>query len=183
MRTFIAIELSKGARNEAARLTDKIIKKNIIRANFVNPENLHLTLKFLGEISEQETEKIKEKLSEIKQKSFDVSLGKIGFFSPNFVKVLWIELLCKENEIQQLQGQIENKLEEIGFIKEKREFQSHITLARVKSLRDKQGFLDFIEKTEVKKIDFRVKSFKLISSELTPEGPIYKTIQEFGLTP
>ena len=181
MRTFIAIELSKEAKNEISKIAEKIIKKNIIMARFVEPENLHLTLKFLGEVSEKELEKIKEKLSEIKQEGFDVLLGKIGFFSPNFVKVIWIELLCKENEIQRLQGQIENKLEEIGFMKEKREFQSHITLARVKSLRDRQGFLDFIEKTEVKKIDFKVKSFKLISSELTPEGPIYKTIQEFEL--
>ncbi len=181
MRTFIAIELSKEAKNEIAKLSDKIIKKNIIGARFVEPENFHLTLKFLGEVSEQETEKIKEKLSEIKQKSFDVSLGKLGFFSPKFVKVLWLELISKKQEINKLQEQVVDKLEEIGFMKEKRSFQTHITIARIKAVVDKQGFLVFLENTEVKNIEFKIKNFKLVKSELTPHGPVYETIKEFYL--
>jgi 2'-5' RNA ligase len=178
MRAFICVELSEEAREELLKIIKEIEKSNLINAKFVEKENLHLTLKFLGEIDEGEVEGVKEKLKEIKLRKFKVKLGKAGFFSPHFVKISFIELEGKE--IFELQKQVEEVLSDL-FAKERREWQSHVTLARVKSVRDREKFKEFIEKRDIKEIEFEVKSFKLKKSILTGEKPVYSDLAEFKL--
>ena len=75
MRAFICIELSEEVKKEISKIIDKVKKVDSVRAKFVEPENIHLTLMFLGEISDKEAEMTKEALSSIKMKKFKVELG------------------------------------------------------------------------------------------------------------
>ena len=93
---------------------------------------MHLTLKFLGEIDKEKVEEVKKKLRELKMQSFEAELGEVGIFSKRFIKIIWIKL---ENT-EKLQKEIDEKLKEIFELEER--FMSHITIARVKNVRNKQ---------------------------------------------
>ena len=128
---------------------------------------MHLTFKFLGEIPDEKFEEAKKNLKKIKFKSFDAKLGSLGVFSEDAVRIIWVWL---EN-CDELQKEIDEKLKDV-FPKEKR-FMSHLTIARVKSIENKGRFLSQLKNIRVNPITFKVRSFSLKQSTLTPEGPVY----------
>ena len=177
MRVFISIDLPREVINEIVRIQEAIRKKNIFTGRFTEPENLHITLKFLGEIPEETLKKVKEAMKEIKFSEFEAKLGKAGIFSESFVRIIWIKLNGKGNF--DLQKQIDEKLKDI-FLPEAR-FMSHVTIARVKKVHDKPSFLKYLESIKPKEIEFQVKEFSLKKSELKPEGPVYSDIENYIL--
>ena len=88
MRCFIALDLPREVINEIKDIQTNIQKQNLFIGKFTEPENLHLTLKFLGEIGETEIEEVKKRLQEIKMPEFEVSLGETGIFSKKFIIIL-----------------------------------------------------------------------------------------------
>ena len=178
IRCFIALELSREAMDYIEELNFQIKKKNLFAGKFTEPENLHLTLKFLGEISDEKAEEVKKKLKGIKFKEFEASLGEVGVFINKYNSILWIKLQGKE--IWGLQEMIDTKLAELDFKKEER-FMSHITIARMKKIFGKKEFLDYVKNIKVKKIKFAVKEFVLKKSELRPEGPVYGNMERYKL--
>jgi len=180
MRCFVAIEVPEDVKKEISKASEKLKKSGFVNGSFVDKKNLHLTLKFLADLSEEQVELVKKEMSEIKFKKFECSTGKTGTF-PNgeYVKVIWLELVA--DEIMHLKGLIDNKL--AGIVKgEEKEFNSHITFVRVKEAKDKPKFLDLLKEIGVKKMKFPVEKFSLIKSELTRDGPIYRTLAEFKLS-
>lgn len=173
MRLFIGINISEEVKEEAVKIQEKI--KKLGELTLVPKENLHITLKFLGEI--EDSEKIIKKLNNIKFKQFSLKATNIGFFpNNNYIKVVWIGFVG--NEILALQKQIDKTLEE-DFKKEKN-FVTHATIARVKYLSPE----DKTEMNELKTIslrssEFKVNSFKLMKSTLTSNGPAYETLRTF----
>jgi RNA 2',3'-cyclic 3'-phosphodiesterase len=181
MRTFISIELPERIRKEIFKEFEKIKNSGLVSGNFVKKENLHLTLKFLGNISEDEINKIKDKLSEISFSKFELFTDGVGFFpSEKYIKILWTKLVS--NQLKFIKDIIEEKLFEIGVNKEVREFSSHVTVARIKNIKDKTKFLEKVKELQIKKMGFKVDKISLIKSELTRSGPIYKILKEFDLT-
>lgn len=191
MRLFIAVDLPKSLKELLFLLCEQ--KKVIEGVNIVSKENLHITLKFLGEVSELMIPDISNKLREIAN-DFDPFVLKIthtGVFpNLNFPKVVWIGME-KELTIIKLANTIDEKLESLGFKREEKEFKSHITLARVKEPRNGRYFFDLVNrrfrelsishkdfKTSLK---FEVKEFVLMKSTLTPKGSIYDVLQRFPL--
>jgi len=172
MRCFIAIELD----NDYFRELQNNIKEHI-KGTF--PKTFHLTLKFLGEVEDDAVNNIKETLSNIKFESFKISLSKIGRFpNENYIRVIWIGLEPKEKIIE-LQKKIDNELLRLGFKKEK-EFEPHLTLARVKFIKDKIKFNEFIKNIKVEKLEFDFDNFKLIKSTLTRNGAVYEEIEKYS---
>lgn len=173
MRLFIGINISEEVKEEAVKIQEKI--KKLGELTLVPKENLHITLKFLGEI--EDSEKIIKKLNNIKFEQFSLKATNIGFFpNNNYIKVVWIGFVG--NEILALQKQIDKTLEE-DFKKEKN-FVTHATIARVKYLSPE----DKTEMNELKTIslrssEFKVNSFKLMKSTLTSNGPAYETLRTF----
>jgi 2'-5' RNA ligase len=166
MRAFICVEISDEARNEIFNVISELKKSGLINANYVSGENLHLTLKFFGEIPDEKVEEIKKKLETIKMKRFEAELGKLGYFTEKFIRVLWIGIESKGLK------ELNNEIEKL-FGKEEREFNGHITFARVKSIKDKKNFKEFFGKLSVKPFKFNINQVVLKKSELTPKGPIY----------
>ncbi|MEM4270532.1 MAG: RNA 2',3'-cyclic phosphodiesterase [Candidatus Pacearchaeota archaeon] len=169
MRAFVCIEISEEAKKEIINIINELKNSGVIVAKYVEPQNLHLTLKFFGEINKEEIESIKKKLDTIQVKKFEVELGKLSYFTEEFVRVLWVGI--ESNELKVLNEEFE-KL----FGKEKREFNGHITFARVKNIKDKKKFKEFFLRLKIKPIKFFADKIFLKKSELTPKGPIYSNI-------
>jgi len=176
-RCFIALDLPREAENEIKGIQNKIKKQNLLIGKFTEPENLHLTLKFLGEIDEEIIDKAKKRLHDIKIQEFEASLGECGIFSQKFIKIVWIKLEGKG--IWELQKKIDESLKDL-FAPEER-FMSHITLARVKKVPDRKKLIEYIKNIKPKNLKFLVNEFFLKKSILQPEGPVYEDIERYLL--
>ena len=175
MRTFVAIELSN---DEVVESIKKFQSEIDINARPVEPTNFHFTLQFLGEITEDVSQKIIQALKTIEFSSFSVNLKGIGAFpKPKFPRVVWIGTDEEGgNLLIQLAKKVEKVLEPLGFISDK-PFKPHLTVFRIKK---KIG--DITKELEKQKtVDFgvqKVTEIKFKKSELTPNGPIYSDLEE-----
>lgn len=171
MRLFIAIEVPKEVREHL----NSIQKELPDELKFV--KEYHLTLKFLGEVEDDKVDEIKKKLKEIKFDSFTAELSDVGVFpNEDYIKVVWVGVEPKDKIIE-LQQKVEKSLLRM-FLNDNR-FHPHITIARVKFLKDKEGFKKKLKEIKAEKLSFDVGSFKLIKSVLTKEGPVYEVLEEF----
>ncbi|MFC1648080.1 RNA 2',3'-cyclic phosphodiesterase [Nanoarchaeota archaeon] len=134
----------------------------------------HITLKFLGE--DNDGAGVAESLEKVDFKAFNLATGELGFFpNKNNPRVFWLGL----EELKELAALAEGVKQALPSFKEDHDFHAHITLARIKFLNDKQGFLKAVDAMEKKRIEFPVKSFLLMKSTLTPKGPVYEIVQEY----
>ena len=173
MRCFIGIDLPIVAIKEIQKIQKKL-EPNFV-GRLTSGENLHLTLKFIGEIEEDAISDVKKRLSSITHPPFELILKDVGGFSQKFVKIIWV----KVSEIP-LQPLVDNCLKDIFKLENR--FMGHITIARVKSLADQNSFLQLINTTKVNEVSFMVRDFYLKESILTPNGPIYKDIDRYKLS-
>ena len=175
VRCFVAIDLSKEAVDEIIKIQELLVAENLFSGKITKPENLHLTLKFLGEIDNEQLELVKQKLKEIKFNPFTCSLGQAGVFDPKHIKIIWLTLIG--DGVNFLQQKVDEALKDI-FIPEKR-FMSHITIARVKSVENNNRLINFLNEIDYNRIQFLVDRFILKESKLKPEGPVYNDIEQF----
>jgi 2'-5' RNA ligase len=173
IRVFISIDLPVNIQKEIEKIQKKL---PAFEGKFTEIENLHLTLKFLGNIDEKILIEIKRRLKEIKIKKFETKISDIGVFSSNSIRIIWVSL----DNCWHLQRAIDEKLSDI-FGKEER-FMGHVTIARVKYIKNKNYFLGELKKTKIpERLKFQVKNFQLNKSELMSEGPVYETLEEYNL--
>ena len=173
MRLFIAIDFNelKDYFFELQMHLPKNARLSLTKA-------FHITLKFLGEVQPDNVEDIIGKLKGIRFAQFSVSLNSIGIFpSENYIRVVWVGVKPEE-QIIELQKNIEDSLSKL-FKKEK-DFQPHITLARVKYPEDKKSFVEQLKKIKVENKKIEIKDFRLIKSTLTPKGAIYEDLAVFN---
>jgi len=135
LRTFIAIELSESMR-EVIAAVQKQLKKSDCDIKWVKPQSAHITLKFLGDTSEDKLNELKKVLKEVaeKFKPFSFAITELGVF-PSLTRpnIIWIGVSDEANYMQNIAALLENELEKLGFQKENRSFKSHITIGRVKN--------------------------------------------------
>lgn len=178
-RCFLAINFSQEVDEEIVKAQKLIEKHWNITGKMTEEENLHLTLKFLGELDEEKLKKVREALKEVKFKVFESHLGDIGCFSfKGNPRIVWAKVCGKE--LFELQKKIDLSLEKEGFKQEER-FMSHLTLARVKYVKDKLGFKEYIKNMKIPKVRFKVDNFYLFKSELKSPGPEYSVLEEYVL--
>ena len=180
MRAFVAIfpppELQAavtGALETVQRLDDKV--------RWVRPENIHLTLKFLGNVQEETLGNLGAALEETcaGHKPFDIGLVRLGAFpSARRARILWIGVDAGSDQLRALAADLESALIPLGFEREKRAFTPHLTLGRIRS---RPVNFDGLPTTIGGDLRFRVRHIELIESSLSPEGAIYRTIQAFAL--
>jgi 2'-5' RNA ligase len=160
------------------------IKNSGANVKLVEPENIHITLKFLGDTDEDLTDEIEEiiKKSSEEINPFNIKLKSSGVFpNQNYIKVVWIGIENAEN-LEKISSKIDEGTSKLGFEKEKRKFSPHITIGRVRSAKNKERLLQIISKyQDVEFGNINVKSIELKKSELTPKGSIYTTLKEVKL--
>ena len=185
MRTFIAIEISAEIRATLAQAQSHL-KYSGADVKWVEPGNIHLTLKFLGEINEEKCAKITAALDSIAKTiaPFEISLKDIGAFPKiDFPRVIWVGLDKGTRESIELAGKIDEALSKIGFAKETRPFAAHLTIGRVRSAKNKEALKEKVEKLQGQVASSRVqgyvvKSVIIFQSTLTPTGSIYTKLHE-----
>lgn len=172
MRLFIAVDLD--FLKEFFQSLQKNIDLSSIKA--ILPKSCHLTLKFLGEVEDSKIDEVREKLGNVKFTPFEISFSHIGFFpNENYAKVIWLGL--SENKgVLGLQNKIDISLNKL-FPQEK-DFHPHITLARVKFVKDKNAIKQ-LSNLKIEEKTTRIDSFKLIKSTLTGSSPFYEELASF----
>lgn len=172
-RLFVSIDIPENLKRDILKIQKEL---KHFQGKLTELDNLHLTLKFLGETDNLNEINVINRLSEIKFNSFTTNFKNIGIFSEQEIRIIWIHLTnCEE-----LQKRVDETLEPL-YPPEKR-FMSHLTIARVKRVFNKELFLNELSKIEIPELSFEVTNFRLKESKLTPNGPIYKTIKQFNLT-
>lgn len=176
LRAFIAVELPEKFVHEIERIESMLNTPGI---KLVEPAQVHITLKFLGNISEDNLEPIASALSQVNCKPFEARIKGVGVFpKPAYIRVIW---LGAEGNFEALHSEVERVLMPFKFEKDDR-FSAHATLARVKALKEKAALLEKIKKLEDIDLDtMNVEYISLKKSTLTPKGPIYETLREIKL--
>ncbi|MHB9030525.1 MAG: RNA 2',3'-cyclic phosphodiesterase [Candidatus Latescibacterota bacterium] len=175
MRTFIAVEIPKEIQERVGGYIETI-RDMIPEVKWVSPENLHFTIKFLGEIKNSDFKNIRDCVSKAASEysPFSMGLSGIGFFpSQDKPKVIWIGADGGEDSLLDIFHDMEQRLEAVGFDRESKTFFPHLTIGRVKKFKRidiPEVFPDF------EPAIFEVGSIAIMKSTLTPDGPIYEKL-------
>lgn len=184
MRTFIAADMPSAAREGLALFLAQLRSLEIDKLRWVQPEAVHLTLKFLGEIDQ---ERVGPVLSAMKEScdgasTFGLSTGGLGCF-PNHrsPQVVWLGLEGDTEALGLLQAKLDGELNStVGLPLENRPFRPHLTLARVRrgaSETERRQIWEAIEATPPPEtIAWQVSQLTLVHSTLLPQGPQYRTL-------
>lgn len=188
IRSFVAIELPEEAKRGLARLRRELERDEHRFVKWVDPEGIHLTLKFLGNVPSKRLAEITEAIAKATQGVwlFHLEIHGIGAFpSRKQPRVLWVGIGGEVDKLTRLQQSIDSALAALGFAKEERHFVPHLTLARVRegaSPADRKGFGELLSSTILEeKYPIEVEAVRLMRSQLTPAGAIYSCISMFGL--
>jgi 2'-5' RNA ligase len=188
VRCFIAIELPDGVKRGLRELQAQLKAESSAPVKWVEPENIHLTLKFLGNVASGRIDEIAQAMKEAVRgiSPFSLEVKELGVFpNPRRVQIVWVGVSGETEKLATLQKRIESGLAKLGFAPENRRFTPHLTLARLRDRatpqeREKLGQL--IAETEFAAAQsFSVDSVKLIKSQLTREGPIYSQLSSAEL--
>jgi 2'-5' RNA ligase len=188
IRSFIAIELPDELKLGLSRLEARLKADKPPPVKWVDPQGIHLTLKFLGNITPDRTDQITEAMEAAVQgiPSFHLEVKNLGVF-PNLrrVQVVWVGVSGEIDKLNQLQKRIESNLARLDFAPESRPFSPHLTLARLRnqaSPPERQRLGQLIADTKFESIyAFEVNAISLVRSQLTREGAIYSRISSVKL--
>jgi len=180
-RGFIAIEVPS---EKSIIEFEGEIKKIKSHIKLVEPENIHITLKFLGQTSMDYIDEIEEIIKDsVKNiEPFEISFKGTGVFpNENYIKIIWIGITNIE-PLKIISQKIDDKLQRLGYKKEKKNFSAHLTIGRVKTSAGKEQIIDVLNQYKEKEFfKLTVNKIELKQSTLTPQGPIYKTLKEINL--
>ena len=183
IRTFVAAEMPENVRQQF-REVQTTLRQAEAHVKWVEPHNIHLTLKFLGDISEDLLDKLYRGVIEGAQgiTPFDISLFRLGAF-PNQKKprVIWIGVEDGKEEMIRLQQKLEESIFSYGFPKEDRKFSPHLTIGRVKSTRGLDDLVTLMKDTLFESNSIEIREVVVMKSTLTSEGPIYTPLRKIGL--
>lgn len=185
IRSFIAIEIAADVRQRLAELQEELAKDLAGRAvRWVEPGNIHLTLKFLGDTEIGTIGRIESCLEEIAAgfEPFGVQLGKLGCFpNPRRPRVIWVGVEGDIDPLLLLQQEVEQGLSELGWPADERRFHPHLTLGRVKDFR---GVVEarFPWGRQPVTGQQQVSEVCLIESDLQPTGAVYTVLKRACLT-
>jgi len=184
LRIFVAVELARSIREKLSEI-ERRLQGTGNRVKWVEVSSLHLTLKFLGEIEEEllqgvfaVCEKVAEEIS-----PFVIELTGVGAFpNPSSPRVIWVGVEEGKERLESLALRLDEGLSQAGFPAERRKWIPHLTLGRVKELREAGKLKQLIlQEKESYGGEMKVGEFSVIKSHLTPAGPLYTTLKGFPL--
>jgi 2'-5' RNA ligase len=183
-RLFIASDPPVSVKTHLASL-QKTLRQSGSDTQWVEPHNIHLTLKFLGDTLPEKTRDIAVLLDKIfkDQKSFVARLDCLGAFpSRHAPRIIWVGLR-DDQTLGKMAGALETALFPLGFAKEDRPFQAHMTLGRVRSARNRVALADLLThaRESFKEEIFRIDNVTLFESRLSTSGPAYLGLHKVRL--
>ncbi len=177
LRVFIAVDIT----DDRVRRSVQEVQQKLVEAGadvkLVEPENLHITLRFIGEVSKSVVDQIAQKMRDLRYKCFQIRIKGLGVFpSISSPRVVWAGVVDGASELVELHNIVEQLVGRYG-VKDERQFVPHLTIARVRSSRNRHVIADLVREYEGFEFGSQsVSEVKLKRSVLTPSGPIYSDL-------
>jgi len=180
IRSFIAFEINNPSVLQKFTEVQNLLVNTGADLKLVAPENIHITIRFLGDISAAKIDSIHESMKKTDFTAFDCQIQGLGVFPHlGHPRVVWAGISKGANELTKIADYVETQLRELGFRADPKGFGPHLTLARVKTGRNKAELARRIQ--EMADYEFgamKADCLRLKKSVLTPKGPVYSTLKE-----
>jgi len=181
IRSFIAFDINNETVLKKLTNIQNLLTETRADLKLVEPKNIHITLRFLGNITPKMVENIYEEMKKVQFSPFNIKIHGVGVFPHlRYPRVFWTGITEGADQLRNIFSQLEPRLRSLGFAPDPKGFSPHLTIARVKSGRNKSELAKFV--TENVNYEFgivRAECLRLKRSDLTPKGPIYSTLKEF----
>ena len=185
IRCFVAIEIPEAIQDQLAQIQE-MLRKQIQKASWVKPGNIHLTLKFLGDVDAENLESIGQAIEgvTIHHSPFSLRIGGVGAFpSLGRPSVLWAGIKVGGERVSALAQDINQALSPCGFSPDNKKFNPHLTIARLNGRMDLRPYANqYRQYDDIDGADLTVHEISLIRSQLHPKGSIHSTLQSYTLT-
>lgn len=183
MRLFVSADLD-GLSEDVAAVQSPFEDASGIR--LTDPAQAHITLKFLGDTEPDRLEEVQSAIEEATEQSevspFTAEIGGLGVFpSHEYISVVWAGVREGAKQLTRLHEAIENRTTELGFEPEEHEFTPHATIARMDHAGGKELVQRLVTERDPTVGTVRFDEIRLTESTLTPDGPVYSTVESFGL--
>lgn len=182
MRIFVALELPDEFVAGLAQASKEMQRKSLSGINWVKPENLHITLNFIGEMPEHQVPDFARDLAKLFAAESAKHLEAKGFeiFPANSPRLIWLKLAGSEMELSKLNRKVLKLAWTYGVDADPKALKLHVTMGRFK-LAQSPDFERFIMSYPVPQSELKLDTIRLYQSVLRPEGPIYKVVNEYNL--
>ena len=183
VRLFVAIELSDPVRSSLRKMQDDL-RPRCDDVRWTRPEQLHLTVKFLGEVPDQDVDAVAAAIKSVAADlmPFEMSIAGAGCFPPSGrVRIVWAGLEENTGALQRCVAAVEEELVSLRFPREERSFSPHITVGRVRDDRSGGRVRSLVSGSTLKSVRQSVKQLSLMSSVLAPQGSTYAVVMKADL--
>jgi 2'-5' RNA ligase len=181
IRSFLAFDIENDdVRKRLASAQTRLVQTGA-DVKLVETENIHITMRFLGDVSVGMVEKIFEEMKKTEFKPFTVQIKGVGVFPTlSYPRVVWAGITEGAEQLRHVFNQIEPRLRVLGFAPDPKGFSPHLTIARVRSARNKVQLSEFVTKNVTHEFgNIKAECLRLKKSALSPKGPTYSTLKEF----
>lgn len=183
LRCFIALEIPDDVRGYLCSVIESL-RTSGADVKWVERQNIHLTVKFLGACPSEQVEAVMSQLDCLRGKhpQIGASLGALGLF-PNRQRpqVVWAGLELRDGAAERLQQEIERRMKAAGFARETRGFRPHLTLGRLRSARRADALIESMEGAAIEPRECSIRSLALMQSHLTPQGAVHRELLSIEL--
>jgi 2'-5' RNA ligase len=181
IRSFLAFDIENDDMRKRLSSVQTRLVQTGADVKLVETENIHATMRFLGNVSIGMIEKIFEEMKKTEFKPFNVQIQGVGVFpSLSYPRVVWAGITEGKDQLRDVFIKIEPRLQVLGFAPDPKGFSPHLTIARVRSGRNKTQLAEFVNKNASHKFGtIKAECLRLKKSALSPKGPIYSTLKEF----
>ena len=180
LRLFIAVEIDEAIRQRICAFVETV-RASIGNVRWSRPEDLHVTLKFLGHVATAKREAIEGALRKVRAPQFEMSVGEIGVFpNPKSARVLWVGVSAGP-ELGRLAATIDESMSGLAFEREHRTFTPHVTLARMSQEKRRWTLEDVVGVKNTAFGTMTAAEFHLYESKLSPQGSRYSKLASFPL--
>ena len=181
IRSFLAFDIESETVQKRLAAVQKLLVQTGADLKLVETQNIHITVRFLGDITPATAEKIFTEMQQIQFTPFNVQIKSLGAFPDlRYPRVVWAGITEGADQLKTVFSQLEPRLRSLGFAPDPKGFSPHLTIVRVKSGRNKAQLADFVTKNA--NYDFgaiKAECLRLKRSDLTPRGPVYSTLKEY----
>jgi len=180
IRSFIAFDIDSESVIKRLSETQKTLVNTGADLKIVQPQNIHVTMRFLGNISPNMVDSIHEEMEKVSFAPFEIELRGLGAFPTlRYARVVWAGIKKGAEELAHVSDQLEPRLLGLGFKPDSKGFSPHLTIARVKSGRNKAELVRVVQEFEDYQFGvIKGSCLRLKKSVLTPKGPIYSILRE-----
>ena len=181
IRSFIAFDMQNEQVQNRLAAAQKLLVETGADIRPVAPQNIHITTRFLGDISPAMVDKVYQVMTKVKFIPFTIKLCGLGVFpSLNYPRVVWAGITDGVEQLKSIFTQMEPQIRALGFAADAYGFSPHLTIARVRSGKNKERLAEFVSKRADYEFGvIKADCLRLKRSQLSPKGPTYTTLREF----